>query len=54
MKTAPAHQIGLVDLAGGAKVFIWREVILTRRVTLTSKKGDPAVTFLAESTFLFL
>ena len=44
-----------VDPAGQAKVFIWRNIGLARRVTLPSKECDPArhITPLAEPTFCF-
>ena len=33
--------LGRVDPAGRAKVFTWRKVSSTRRMTLLSKQGDP-------------
>ena len=44
-----------VDSTERAKVFIWRNVGPTRRVTQSSQKGDPArqVTLLEEPTFCF-
>ena len=54
-KVDPFARFDGVDPARRAKVFIWRKVAPARRVTLPSKKGNPArrVIFPAEPTICF-